>query len=101
MPINTPDRRLGINDLRAQIMEQIVIYKSSLPAQIGFNELGSAVNVLFRNSIVSSINASINRQTYKTQITNFTLKKSFDKQGIETGFGDKDFRSKNNYISQL
>lgn len=99
-PLNTPDGSLGINDLPVQIIERIEIYKGSVPAWLGGDGLGSAVNVVFRHRDVSYIDASVSRQSYNTQITSLILKKSFDKQGIEAGFGVFDTRSDNDYIMQ-
>ena len=99
-PLNTPDGSLGINDLPVQIIERIEIYKGSVPAWLGGDGLGSAVNVVFRHRDVSYIDASVSRQSYNTQITSLILKKSFDKQGIEAGFGVFDTRSDNDYTMQ-
>lgn len=99
-PLNTPDGSLGINDLPVQIIERIEIYKGSVPAWLGGDGLGSAVNVIFRHRDVSYIDASVSRQSYNTQLTSLILKKSFDKQGIEAGFGVFDTRSDNDYTMQ-
>lgn len=99
-PLNTPDGSLGINDLPVQIIERIEIYKGSVPAYLGGDGLGSAVNIVFRHREVSYIDASVSRQTYNTQITNLILKKTFDKQGIEVGVGVFDTRSDNDFIME-
>lgn len=99
-PLNSPDGSLGINDLPVQIIERIEIYKGSVPAWLGGDGLGSAVNVIFRHRDVSYIDASVSRQSYNTQLTSLILKKSFDKHGIEAGFGVFDTRSDNDYTMQ-
>ena len=99
-PLNSPDGSLGINDLPVQIIERIEIYKGAVPAWLGGDGLGSAVNVIFRHRDVSYIDASVSRQSYNTQLTSLILKKTFDKQGIEAGFGVFDTRSDNDYIMQ-
>lgn len=99
-PLNTPDGSLGINDLPVQIIERIEIYKGSVPAWLGGDGLGSAVNVVMRHRDVSYIDASVSRQSYNTQLASLILKKSFDKKGIEAGFGVFDTRSDNNYTMQ-
>jgi outer membrane cobalamin receptor len=99
-PLNSPDGSLGINDLPVQIIERIEIYKGSVPAWLGGDGLGSAVNVILRHRDVSYIDASVSRQSYNTQFTSLILKKSFDKQGIEAGFGVFDTRSDNDYVMQ-
>jgi outer membrane cobalamin receptor len=99
-PLNTPDGSLGINDLPVQIIERIEIYKGSVPAYLGGDGLGSAVNVVFRHRDVSYIDASVARQSYNTQLLSLIMKKSFDKQGIEIGAGVFDTRSDNDYTMQ-
>jgi vitamin B12 transporter len=44
--LNTPDGSFGINDLPVQVIERIEIYKGSVPAYLGGDGLGSAVNVM-------------------------------------------------------
>jgi outer membrane cobalamin receptor len=96
-PLNSPDGSLGINDLPVQIIERIEIYKGSVPAYLGGDGLGSAVNVVFRHRDISYIDASYSRQSFNTQIASLILKKTFDKQGIEMGAGVFDTRTDNNY----
>jgi outer membrane cobalamin receptor len=96
-PLNSPDGSLGINDLPVQIIERIEIYKGSVPAYLGGDGLGSAVNVVFRHREVSYIDASYSRQSFNTQLASLILKKTFDKQGIEAGIGVFDTRTDNDY----
>jgi hypothetical protein len=65
-PLNTPDGSLGINDLPVQIIERIEIYKGAVPAYLGGDGLGSAVNIVFRHRDVSYIDASVSRQSFNT-----------------------------------
>jgi outer membrane cobalamin receptor len=99
-PLNSPDGSLGINDLPVQIIERIEIYKGSVPAYLGGDGLGSAVNVVFRHRDVSYIDASLSRQSFNTQLASLILKKTFDKQGIEAGVGVFDTRSDNDYTME-
>lgn len=96
-PLNTPDGSLGINDLPVQIIERIEIYKGAVPAWLGGDGLGSAVNVVLRHRDVSYAEASASYQSYNTLNTGLILKKTFVKQGIEIGGGIFDTRSDNNY----
>ncbi len=99
-PLNTPDGSLGINDLPVQIIERIEIYKGAVPAYLGGDGLGSAVNVVLRHRDISYIDATVSRQSYNTQLLGLILKKTFDKPGIEIGGGIFDTRSDNNYTMQ-
>jgi vitamin B12 transporter len=96
-PLNTPDGSLGINDLPVQIIERIEIYKGAVPAYLGGDGLGSAVNVVLKHREVSYIDATVSRQSYNTQALGLIIKKTFDKQGIEVGAGVFDTRSDNDY----
>lgn len=99
-PLNTPDGSLGINDLPLQIIERIEIYKGTIPAWLGGDGLGSAVNVVIRHRDVSYIDATASYQSYNTVNTGLILKKSFDKAGIEAGAGVFTNSSDNNYIME-
>lgn len=99
-PLNSPDGSLGINDLPVQIIERIEIYKGSVPAYLGGDGLGSAVNVVFRHHEVSYIDASYSRQSFDTQLASLILKKTFDKKGIEAGIGIFDTQTDNDYTMQ-
>lgn len=96
-PLNTPDGSLGINDLPLQIIERIEIYKGAVPAWLGGDGLGSAVNVIIKHRDVSYIDAVASYQSYNTQNKGLILKKTFDKPGIEVGAGIFDVKSDNNY----
>lgn len=99
-PLNTPDGSLGINDLPLQIIERIEIYKGTIPAWLGGDGLGSAVNVVIRHRDVSYIDATASYQSYNTLNTGLILKKTFDKSGIEAGAGIFTNSSDNNYIME-
>lgn len=96
-PLNTPDGSLGINDLPLQIIERIEIYKGAVPAWLGGDGLGSAVNVVIKHRDVSYIDATASYQSYNTKNLGLILKKTFDQSGIEVGAGIFDVRSDNNY----
>lgn len=96
-PLNTPDGSLGINDLPLQVIERIEVYKGSVPAWLGGDGLGSAVNIVIKHRDVSYIDVNLVRQSYNTSRTGLILKKSFDKSGIEAGVGIFNTYSDNNY----
>lgn len=95
--LNTPDGSFGINDLPVQVIERIEIYKGSVPAYLGGDGLGSAVNVVTRHRDMSYIDANISRQSYNTESMGLILKKTFYKQGIEIGGGIFSTKSDNDY----
>lgn len=97
-PLNTPDGSLGINDLPLQIIERIEIYKGTIPAWLGGDGLGSAVNVVLRHRDYSYVDASISHQSYNTLTAGLILKKTFNKAGIEAGIGVFPTSSDNDYV---
>ncbi len=99
-PLNTPDGTFGINDLPLQVIERVEIYKGTIPAHLGGDGLGSAINVVTRHRDVSYIDATISRQSFNTTIAGLTLKKSFEKPGIGIGVGVFDNRSDNDFTMQ-
>ncbi len=99
-PLNTPDGSLGINDLPLQIIERIEIYKGTMPAWLGGDGLGSAVNVVIKHRDVSYIDATASYQSYNTLNTGLILKKTFDKPGIEAGAGIFTNSSDNDYAME-
>ncbi|MEH0157391.1 TonB-dependent receptor [Limibacter armeniacum] len=99
-PVNTPDGSFGINDIPLQLIERVEIYKGTIPAYLGGDGLGSAVNVVTKHRNYSYIDANIARQSFNTTNTGLIVKKAFDKAGIEAGVGIFDNRSDNDYIMQ-
>lgn len=99
-PLNTPDGSLGINDLPLQIIERIEIYKGAVPAWLGGDGLGSAVNVIIKHREVSYIDATASYQSYNTRNLGLILKKTFDKPGIEVGAGIFEIKSDNDYTME-
>lgn len=96
-PLNTPDGSFGINDLPLAIIERIEVYKGTIPAHLGGDGLGSAVNVVLRHRHNSYIDASITRQSFNTTQTGLILKKNFEKAGIEYGIGAFYTNAENDY----
>jgi vitamin B12 transporter len=99
-PLNTPDGSFGINDLPLQIIERIEIYKGTMPAWLGGDGLGSAVNVVIKHRDYSYLDANVSYQSYNTMTAGLIGKKTFHKAGIEAGVGIFQTRSDNDYVMQ-
>lgn len=99
-PLNTPDGSFGINDLPLQLIERVEIYKGTVPAELGGDGLGSAVNVVLKHREYSYIDGNIGFQSFGTINGGLIIKKSFDKQGIEFGVGAFLNKSDNDYLMQ-
>jgi len=100
-PLNTPDGSLGINDIPVEMIERIEIYKGTVPAYLGGDGLGSAVNVVLKHVDVSYIDASASYQSHNTVTSELILKKSFDRQGTEAGIAVHSRSSDNDYEMEL
>jgi len=100
-PLNTPDGSLGINDIPVELIERIEIYKGSVPAWLGGDGLGSAVNVVIKHVDVSYIDASVSYQSHNTVGTGLILKKSLDQHGTEAGLAVFSRSSDNDYVMEL
>ncbi|MDR6239516.1 TonB-dependent receptor [Aureibacter tunicatorum] len=94
-PLNTPDGSLGINDIPLQVIERVEIYKGSVPAWLGGDGLGSAVNIVTKHRDVSYIDANIAHQSYNTSNLGLILKKSW--KSIQAGIGVFNTQADNNY----
>ncbi len=96
-PLNTPDGSFSINDLPVQVIERIEIYKGAVPAWLGGDGLGSAINVVLRHRDMSYLDASVAHQSFHTFQGSIIGKKTFEKQGIELGGGVGHTSAGNNY----
>lgn len=99
-PLNTPDGSFGINDLPLQLIERIEVYKGTVPAHLGGDGLGSAINVVLKHREYSYIDGNIALQSFGTVNGGLILKKTFEKQGIEFGIGGFINKSDNTYLMQ-
>ena len=99
-PLNTPDGSFGINDLPLQLIERVEIYKGTVPAELGGDGLGSAVNVVLKHNEFSYIDATLGWQSFGTFNGGLILKKTFDKAGIEWGIGGFITQAENDYVMQ-
>jgi outer membrane receptor protein involved in Fe transport len=86
-PVTAPDGSFGINDLPLQLIERIEIYKGVVPARLGGDGLGSAVNVVLRDRQQSYADMGYSISSYNTHRA-FTFNKYVDRErGISIGAG--------------
>ncbi|SEW52789.1 TonB-dependent receptor plug domain-containing protein [Chitinophaga arvensicola] len=86
-PLNTPDGSLSINDIPLQLIERIEIYKGTVPAWLGGDGLGGAVNIVIKHRDISYLDASVTRESNHTTILSLLGKKTFERAGMELGAG--------------
>ena len=99
-PLNTPDGSFGINDLPLQLIERVEIYKGTVPAELGGDGLGSAVNVVLKHNDYSYIDATFGYQSFGTFNSGLILKKTFNEAGIEWGIGGFLTTAENDFVME-
>lgn len=86
-PLDTPDGTFGINDLPLAIIERVEIYKGLVPAELGGDGLGSAINIVTNESPRDYVDAGYSLASYDVHRV-FGLTKTWDRErrfAIETG----------------
>lgn len=66
-PLYAPDGNFGINDLPLQLIDRVEIYKGAVPARLGGDGLGSAINVVLRDRGQSYVDTGYTYGSYDTQ----------------------------------
>jgi outer membrane receptor protein involved in Fe transport len=96
-PINVPGDSFGINDIPIQLIERIEIYKGVVPAHLGGDTLGGAINVVTREYKTDYIDTTYSAGSYNTHRASCVFKKVFDDAGFEIGTGGFFNYSDNDY----
>jgi outer membrane receptor protein involved in Fe transport len=99
--LNSPDGSFDINDVPVDIIERIEVYKGIVPAEYGGDGLGGAINIETREVNCDLVGATLETASFGTYKGLFSLKKVFDKPGIQIAFGGFYNRSDNNYMMNL
>jgi outer membrane receptor protein involved in Fe transport len=100
--LNTlPDGSFDINDMPVDIIERIEVYKGIVPAEYGGDGLGGAINIETREVNCDLIGGTLEAGSYGTYRAIATVKKVFDKPGIQVALGVVHNRSDNNYTMNL
>lgn len=96
-PLNSPDGSISINDIPLQFIERIEIYKGTIPAWLGGDGLGSAVNVIIKHRDLNYLEADAAYQSFNTRKAQLAGKYTFEKLGLEAGAGIIYSAADNNY----
>jgi len=97
--IGNNDEYTDINDIPVDFIERIEVYKGVVPAKLGGNAIGGAVNVILKEYPPKYMNASYGIGAYNTHKARFTFR--LNKNGIKAGGGGYYAYSDNNYIMEL
>ena len=99
--IETPEGSFNLNDIPIDAIERIEIYKGMVPAHLGGDGLGGAINIVTRENEQNLIDVSFNHGSYNTSNLLWVFKKYFSSEGIQIGFGGFYNYSDNNYSMHL
>ena len=86
-PLNTPDGSLGINDIPIQLIERIEICKGVVPAHLGGDAIGGAVNVVTREYESDYVDVTYSPGSYNTHRASWIFQKELPGRGIKFGTG--------------
>ncbi|MBN2529489.1 MAG: TonB-dependent receptor [Deltaproteobacteria bacterium] len=84
-PLNAPDGTLGIDDIPLHVIERIEVYKGVVPAKLGGDGLGGAVNIVIVDLPPRYADFSYSFQSYNVHKPMALAKTYFEKPGIEWG----------------
>lgn len=97
-PIVLSDGGFGLNDIPIQVIDRIEIYKGVVPARLGGDGLGSAVNIVLRDLQQSYVDVGYSLASYNTH-RGFALGKYADEdQGFKVGLGLLASHADNDYL---
>jgi outer membrane cobalamin receptor len=97
-PLYAPDGNFGINDLPLQLIDRVEIYKGAVPARLGGDGLGSAINVVLRDRSRSYADTGYTYGSYDVQ-RGWVFGKYVDPvRGIRVGAGVIANYASNDYL---
>ena len=96
-PLNSPDGSFDINDIPIDAIKYIEIYKGIVPAEYGSDGLGGAINVVTREDECDLVGFTQEFASFGTSKTLVSVKKMFEKPGIQIGGGFFHNKSDNDY----
>ena len=86
-PLNAPDGSFGIDDIPLHVIERIEVYKGVVPAKLGGDGLGGAVNIVTVDLPPRYADFSYEFNSYNVHKPMALGKTYFEKPGIEVGLG--------------
>ncbi len=99
-PLDLPSGNLGINDIPIQLIERVEIYKGVVPARLGGDCIGGAVNIVLRELNSDYVDIAYTPGSYNTHRTLWLFRKVLDGPGIEFGTGGMFNYSDNDYLME-
>ncbi|WP_156877216.1 TonB-dependent receptor [Salinimicrobium terrae] len=71
IPISSYGSSFNLNSISPSMIERIDVYKGVVPAELAFDALGGAINVILKKDFSSQINASVSYGSFNTTQANF------------------------------
>lgn len=99
--LNSPDGSFDINDMPVDVIERIEVYKGIVPAEYGGDGLGGAINIETREINCDMVAAMLEAGSYGTYRGLASVKKVFEKPGIQISFATLHNRAENDYRMNL
>ncbi|WP_424493222.1 TonB-dependent receptor [Salinimicrobium sp. GXAS 041] len=71
IPISSYGSSFDLNSITPNMIERIEVYKGVVPAELAFDALGGAINVVLKKQVSNQINASLSYGSFNTTQANF------------------------------
>lgn len=71
IPLSSYGSSFDLNSISPSMIERIDVYKGVVPAELAFDALGGAINVILREDFRTQINASVSYGSFNTFQANF------------------------------
>lgn len=82
IPISTYGSSFNLNSIAPAMIERIEVYKGVVPGGLSDDALGGAINIVLKEDIGNTINASISYGSFNTQQANFNSHYQSDNSGF-------------------
>lgn len=82
IPIATYGPSFSLNSIPPAFIERIEVYKGVVPAYLSDDALGGAINIVLKNGMRNSLNASLSYGSFNTQQANFQALSRNEKSGF-------------------
>lgn len=100
-PLNSPDGSFDINEIPVDVIERIEVYKGIVPSEYGGDGLGGAINIETREVQCDLVAFTQEYSSYNTIRTFASIKKKYDKPGVQIGGAFLLSQSDNDYKMDL
>lgn len=82
IPISSYGNSFDLNSIAPTMIERIEVYKGVVPGELSDDALGGAINIILKNEISNTINASVSYGSFNTVQANFNGHYQADNSGF-------------------